>query len=137
MKLLLLAALSLLFAAPALASGGAVNLRIYPGMLKDLHAAAHPSPHVKGPLLGYSCQKLVGDSKRFCGTHHIYYARYRGQEYAVADFWGDRTGSTDQPERFKRAVGGKWKDVGDSGDPIACLVPAPVAKVWGMPPCPR
>ena len=121
----------------ARAGDGATNLRIYPGFAGDLQRAffrIHDVHEWKGPLSGYSCHSLIHDKHRFCGRYHVFYARYRGAEYAAATFWGRHTGATDQPEHFKRAVGGRWRDTGD-GWPPQCAFPAPVVKVWGWPRC--
>ncbi len=115
----------------ALAAGGAQNLRIYPGLLQKL-GAVHRGEI--GPLLGYRCLPEPGSTKRYCGTFHIYYARYQGKEYAAADFWSRTTGGTDATEQFSRKVGGPWRDLGD-GWPPNCGFPAPVVRVWGWDPC--
>ena len=119
------------WSASALAADGAQNLRIYTGLLTDLRAAHQGEI---GPLLGYRCVPEPGSSKKYCGTFHIFYARYRGKEYAAADFWSKTTGGTDATEQFDRPVGGRWRDRGD-GWPPNCGFPAAVVKVWGWEPC--
>jgi hypothetical protein len=102
---------------------GALNLIISPGdraslrttFLSNLHIS-HPSA-VKGPLAGT-----------------VYYARYRGTDWAIATFSMPGTGTTDMPERFSRPVGsGQWTDLGDTGGPLSEYgVPCPVLLVWGF-----
>ncbi|CAB4685954.1 MAG: hypothetical protein F2663_01415 [Actinobacteria bacterium] len=136
----------LLLAPVARASPGqAENLRIYQGIVTELRTAylaicapkdrAACARETAGPLVGRSCHTAIGDPQSYCGTYRIFYGRYRGKEYAVADFWGRHTGGTDQPIRFARAVGGSWRYVGDSGDPSSCGVPDAVASVWAWHRC--
>jgi hypothetical protein len=133
---------------PASAAPGALNLRIYAGMLGELRAAlisdaakssAKKPPVAKvweGPLLGYSCHRDPAPLKTtYCGTFSVFYARYGNKEYAVASFWSIYTGGTDQPERFERVGGGRWRLLGDTGFQPSCGVPAAVARVWGWPRC--
>ena len=121
---------------PVVASSGAQNLVIYPGMLQELRAVHTPTAREQkvevGPLLGYSCHADPAPSHHVtCETYHVYYARYRGKEYAAADFWNTYTGSTDSTEKFERAVGGRWRDIGD-GWPPECGFPASVVKMLGL-----
>jgi hypothetical protein len=77
---------------------------------------SHPSA-VKGPLPG-----------------SVYYARYRGTDWAIATFSMPGTGTDDQPERFRRpAGGGQWTDLGDTGEPLTeSGIPCPVLLVWSF-----
>ena len=69
--------------------------------------------NVKGPLRGTT-----------------YYGRYGRTQYAFAVF--SVSGSTtDQPELFKRPVGGVFRDIGDTGGEI-CRVPLALIKVWHL-----
>jgi hypothetical protein len=69
---------------------------------------------VKGPLKG-----------------DTYYGRYGPYEYALAIFDVPRTGTTDMPEIFRRPVGGRWRDLGDTGGEICPPeVPLPLVKLW-------
>ncbi|MEA2508656.1 MAG: hypothetical protein QOG21_738 [Actinomycetota bacterium] len=73
-------------------------------------------PNIRGPLPGT-----------------VYYARFRGYDWAVGTFSSPAVGTTDQPERFKRPVGGAWVDLGDTGEPLAqAPIPCPVLLVWGV-----
>jgi hypothetical protein len=61
-----------------------------------------------------------------------YYGRYGKREYAFAVFSvsGD---TTDQPELFKRPVGGVFRDVGDTGGEICkSRVPLALIRVWHL-----
>jgi hypothetical protein len=105
------------------ATGTATNLRITArgrAALRTTFLACHvdPAARVTGPLPG-----------------SVYYARYRGFDWAVATFSVPPAGATDQPERFVRRTGAKrWTDLGDSGSPLAELgIPCPVLRVWRMP----
>jgi hypothetical protein len=100
----------------------ALNLALSTTGRDELRAAflrAHPTSRpadVKGPLRG-----------------SVYYARYRGREWALATFSLPAVGATDQPERFRRPVGGRWKDLGDTGGPVSHAgFPCPVLRAWGF-----
>ena len=115
----------------ASAGEGAQNLVLYPGLAHDLHVAHGGGV---GPLLGYRCFPQSGGKQRTCKTFHIYYARYRGNEYAAGVFWNKVTGFTDSVNQFKRTVGGRWRLLGD-GWPPECGFPAPVVRVWAWRAC--
>jgi len=99
-----------------------VNLVATPAVKAQLRAAflrAHPiyaPARVRGPIKG-----------------RTYYGRYGSKEYALAVFSVPRTGTTDQPELFRRPRGGAWRDTGDTGGE-ACppYVPLPLIKLWGF-----
>jgi hypothetical protein len=118
-------ALLALAAVPASdAGGGALNLVATPkvkAMLRASFLIAHhqyKQRRVKGPLRGKT-----------------YYGSYRNTEYAVATFSVPRTGTTDQPEIFKRPAGGLFRDSGDTGGEICKRkVPLPLIKVWRLKP---
>jgi hypothetical protein len=107
-------------AAPAAGGDGAVNLVAAPRVKRELRAAflrAHPGfapRRVRGPLRG-----------------SVYYARYRGNHWALATFSLPRVGTTDQPELFRRRLGARWRDLGDTGGSL-CEVPRPVVRVWHL-----
>jgi hypothetical protein len=118
-------ALMALVAIPASgAGGGAVNLVATPrvkAMLRASFLIAHHQyrqKRVKGPLRGTT-----------------YYGRYGKTEYAFATFSVPRTGTTDQPELFKRPARGVFRDVGDTGGEICkSRVPLALIKVWRLKP---
>jgi hypothetical protein len=116
--------------------GRAVNLRVTLEVQQALRAAflRHGgSRGAIGPLLGYKCLRLRDNPKPQCRRFHMYYARYRGVEWALATFWSPFTGDTDQPERFKRQVRGRWRDLGDTGGPLSQAgIPCPVLRVWAI-----
>lgn len=94
--------------------GRAVNLRVTP-RLKAKPGAAYLAWHtgtnrarLRGPLPGST-----------------YYARLGRGEWAIATFSHPVTGTTDQPEVFNRPIGGRWVDIGGTGDPCPA-VPRPV-----------
>lgn len=108
----------------ATASNGAaaVNLRISAADRAALRQAllassGVASSEVKGPLPGT-----------------VFYARYQGTEYAIGTFSYAQTGETDQPERFSRPAGRRtWLHDGDTGGPLADLLPCPVLRAWQKP----
>jgi hypothetical protein len=60
-----------------------------------------------------------------------YFGRYRGIEYALAVFSVPGTGTTDQPELFRRPAGGRWRDLGDTGGTVCPpWIPLPLLKTW-------
>lgn len=58
-----------------------------------------------------------------CGTRY----------YAAAWFNFPRTGFTDQPERFTRPRGGRWRLMGDTGGPVLPGIPRDLRRAWGLP----
>jgi hypothetical protein len=117
---------ALAVAVPALSSGSArpraVNLVAGPRVKSMLRAAFLIEHHrysplrVRGPLKGST-----------------YYGRYGRTEYAFAVFSVPRTGTTDQPELFKRPRGGVFHDLGDTGGEICKRkVPLALIKVWRL-----
>jgi hypothetical protein len=90
-------------------------------MIRAAFLLEHPqySPkRVKGPLKGTT-----------------YYGRYRRTYYAFATFSVPRTGTTDQPELFKRPPGGVFHDRGDTGGEICKRkVPLALIRVWHLKP---
>jgi hypothetical protein len=123
--LLVFAAGTLLLAAalPAVGAGAkAVNLVATPRVKAKLRAAFLIKHHQ------YSQRRVKGPLK---GT--TYYGRYGRTEYAFATFSVPRTGTTDQPELFKRPAGGVFRDVGDTGGEICKRdVPLALIKVWRL-----
>jgi hypothetical protein len=125
-KLVAIACLAALFSAvPAAAAPKAVNLVATPRVKTMLRASfilfhhkynrRYNAKTVKGPLKGTT-----------------YYGRYGKTEYAVATFSlsGD---TTDQPELFRRPVGGVFHDRGDTGGEICkSAVPLALIKVWHL-----
>jgi len=126
--LLVLAGCTLLLSAalPALAAKPkAVNLVATTRVKAKLRASfllfhhkynrRYTSKNVRGPLRGTT-----------------YYGRYGKTEYAFATFSlsGD---TTDQPELFKRRVGGLFRDIGDTGGEICkSRMPLALIKVWHL-----
>ena len=120
--LLLAAALPALGAKPK-----AVNLVATPRLKAKLRASFLIKHHQ------YSQRRVKGPLK---GT--TYYGRYGRTEYAFATFSVPRTGTTDQPELFKRPVGGVFRDLGDTGGQICKRdVPLALIKVWRLKPSSR
>ena len=120
--LLSLAIAMLLVPMSSLAAGGARNLVVTPSVraaLRQAFLSAHRNlapRRVKGPLKGTT-----------------YYGRYRGREYAFADFSIPVFGTQDQPEVFWRPARGVWRDRGDTGGDICPpTVPLPLIKVWHL-----
>ena len=128
--LLVLAGCTLVCAAALPALGArpkAVNLVATPRVKAKLRAAFLIKHHqynqrrVKGPLKG-----------------RTYYGRFGRTEYAFATFSVPRTGTTDQPELFRRPVGGVFRDIGDTGGEICKRdVPLALIKVWRLKPSSR
>jgi hypothetical protein len=102
----------------------AVRLPVTPRLKQMLRASFLLQHHrysprrVKGPLKG-----------------SIYYGRYGRTRYAFATFSVPRTGTTDQPELFKRPPNGVFRDLGDTGGEICKRdVPAALIRVWRLKP---
>jgi hypothetical protein len=115
--------IGLAVALPALSSPPkAVNLVATPRVKAMLRAAFILKHH------RYSQRRIKGPLK---GT--TYYGRYGRTEYAFSVFSVPRTGTTDQPELFKRAVNGIFRDLGDTGGEICKRdVPLALIKVWRL-----
>ena len=76
----------------------------------------------------YAPAKVRGPLKR-----RTYYGRYGRKEYAVASFSVPGTGTTDQPELFRRPRGGVWRDLGDTGgDVCPPSVPRALLRLWNF-----
>jgi hypothetical protein len=119
-----LALVALTVALPALSAGTArpraVNLSAGP-RIKSMLRASFMLAHYN-----YSPRRVRGPLK---GT--TYYGRYRRTYYAFATFSVPRTGTTDQPELFRRPRGGVFQDLGDTGGEICKReVPLALIKVW-------
>jgi hypothetical protein len=102
------------------AAGTATNLRISARDRAALRAAVvrcHGATRIAGPLQG-----------------SVYYARYRGFDWAIATFSIGPARTTDQPERFVRRSGTRrWTDLGDTGGPLSEHgLPCPVLRVWRL-----
>ncbi len=117
--------LGLAVAVPALSSPPkAVNLIATPRVKAMLRAAFLLKHHQ------YSQRRVKGPLK---GT--TYYGRFGVSAYAFSVFSVPRTGTTDQPELFKRPVGGIFRDLGDTGGEICKRdVPLALIKVWRLKP---
>lgn len=80
--------------------------------------------------------RCAGGTTRITGPLRgtVYYARYRGYDWAIATFSIGPAQTTDQPERFVRRTGARpWRDLGDTGGPLADYgIPCPVLRVWRM-----
>lgn len=66
----------------------------------------------------------------------VYYGRCGQTRYAFASF-SHKTAETDfgvmdQPARFRRPAGGRWRDLGDTGGDVCHGVPAALVKLWGL-----
>jgi hypothetical protein len=125
LTLILIALVALGAAVPALSSSSkprARNLVATPRVKAKLRASFLLAHHqyrqrrVKGPLKGTT-----------------YYGRYGSTEYAFAVFSVPRTGTTDQPELFRRPRNGLFRDLGDTGGEICKReVPLALIKVWRL-----
>jgi hypothetical protein len=61
----------------------------------------------------------------------LYYGKCGTTSYADLSLYGSKTGSTDQPDQFRRKPGGKWKLIGDGGcDPTNTQIPSKLKKLW-------
>lgn len=112
-------------AVPASAAPRAVNLVATPRVKSMLRASfilfhhkynrRYNAKTVKGPLKGTT-----------------YYGRYGNTEYAFGTF-SVSGNTTDQPELFRRRVGGVFQDRGDTGGEICKnAVPLALIKVWHL-----
>ena len=67
----------------------------------------------------------------------VYHGRCGKTRYALATFshtFGDLfLGTQDQPERFRRKPGGRWRDRGDTGG-VVCdgVAPRALVRLWGF-----
>jgi hypothetical protein len=115
--------LGLAVALPALSSPPkAVNLVATPRVKAMLRAAFILKHHQ------YSQRRIKGPLK---GT--TYFGRYGKTEYAFSVFSVPRTGTTDQPELFKRPARGIFRDLGDTGGEVCKReVPLALIKVWRL-----
>ncbi len=99
------------------AAARCVRLPYYPGLAKGLRAAH--ARYVR--------------SARFKGPRPatIRYGRC-GVTYFAIGYVSGPLGFADQPERFRRRVGQRWRDLGDTGGSI-CRFAAPetLARLWG------
>jgi hypothetical protein len=100
-----------------LASPSARNLPVSSKLKKQLRAvfvASHKqtkAARIRGPL----------------SDKALHYGRYRGREWAIADFSIPVFKTQDQPEVFSRKIGGRWLDRGDTGGSIcSSQIPLPV-----------
>lgn len=126
LRLLLAAVVALTLAAAALSAADkrAVRLPVTPRVKQMLRASfllrhhRYSQRRVKGPLKG-----------------SIYYGRYGRTRYAFATFSVPRTGTTDQPELFKRPPNGLFRDLGDTGGEICKRdVPPALIRAWRLKP---
>lgn len=66
----------------------------------------------------------------------VYYGRCPKAFYALATFRHKTPqldfGSQDQPERFRRRVGGAWSDRGDTGGFVCEAAPKALLKLWRL-----
>jgi hypothetical protein len=92
------------------------------------------TPAIKAALLStftkahpqYAKRGIVGPEQG-----RTYYGRYGATEYAVASFDFRRGEIDDQPEVFRRSVGGRWTDTGDTGgDVCPPRIPLPLLRTW-------
>jgi hypothetical protein len=69
----------------------------------------------------------------------VYYGRCGTAFYALASFsqtiGGTFFGQQDQPERFRRKAGGRWRDRGDTGGDVCgnFVAPAELRRLWRLP----
>jgi hypothetical protein len=67
----------------------------------------------------------------------VYYGRCGATRYALATFshkvGGLDLGTQDQPERFRRLRGGRWRDRGDTGGLVCTgVAPRQLIQLWGF-----
>jgi hypothetical protein len=66
----------------------------------------------------------------------VYYGRCPKAYYALASFRLKTPqldfGTQDQPERFKRRVGGRWRDLGDTGGFVCEAAPKALLRLWRL-----
>ncbi|HEX8745459.1 MAG TPA: hypothetical protein VF712_20205 [Thermoleophilaceae bacterium] len=66
----------------------------------------------------------------------VYHGRCGTAYYALANFKDAELGYQDQPERFTRRAGHRWKDRGDTGGPVCDTgVPRALLHRWGFSDC--
>lgn len=137
---LLVAIVSLLVAVTALSASGAPSVREGTGAVRastNATARAVPVPvtarlrtRLRAAFLrahrGYERAEVRGPLRRT-----VRHARYRGIYWALASFSVPKLGTQDQPELFRRRIGYRWRDRGDTGGSL-CEVPRPVVVVWDL-----
>ncbi|MDQ2969290.1 MAG: hypothetical protein M3R37_13360 [Actinomycetota bacterium] len=111
-----------LLPAPAAAAPVAKNLVATASVkaaLRTTHLAVlQPSQRagVRGPLKGTTYYGSVGKWK-----------------YALAMFSQPGVGTTDQPELFSKAPGGRWRDRGDTGGCLTKgIIPRALIRLWHL-----
>ncbi|HEX6390007.1 MAG TPA: hypothetical protein VFZ89_11180 [Solirubrobacteraceae bacterium] len=66
----------------------------------------------------------------------VYYGRCPKAYYALASFRYKTPqldfGTQDQPERFQRRVGGRWRDLGDTGGFVCEAAPKALLMLWRL-----
>jgi len=66
----------------------------------------------------------------------VYNGRCGSTQYALASFsatiGGTFFGTQDQPERFRRKVGRRWRDLGDTGGDPCFTAPRALLELWNI-----
>ena len=73
-------------------------------------------------------------SRPFTGPRagSTYYGRCGRIYYALASFRDRQLGYQDQPERFVRRAGGRWRDRGDTGGDVCDAAPRALLRIWRL-----
>jgi hypothetical protein len=62
-----------------------------------------------------------------------YYGSVGKWRYALATFSQPGVGTTDQPELFSKAPGGRWRDRGDTGGCLTKgIIPPALIRLWHL-----
>lgn len=93
------------------------------------------TPALKTTLLRVHRATITRTDMKTSGpVGRVYYGRCPKAFYALASF-NHKTprvdfGIQDQPERFRRRLGGPWQDRGDTGGFVCEAAPRPLLKLW-------
>ena len=102
-------------------SSGCVTLRATPALRSTL-------------LRVHRATMTTKDMKTSGPVGRVYYGRCPNAFYALASFNHTTRkvdfGIQDQPERFRRRLGGPWQDRGDTGGFVCEAAPQALLKLW-------
>jgi hypothetical protein len=65
----------------------------------------------------------------------VYYGRCGSTRYALASFRDRTLGYQDQPERFRKRRGERWRDLGDTGGDVCRAAPRALIRIWALRGC--
>jgi hypothetical protein len=94
------------------------------------------TPALRSTLLRVHRATQSADTRTAGPVGRLYYGRCAKAFYALASFTHKTPqvdfGAQDQPERFRRRVGGRWEDRGDTGGFVCEAAPRALLKLWKL-----